>query len=43
VVSLRLQEWKGKTMKAYLYRSVFGSIIYNIWRNRNASKHGNNS
>jgi len=42
VVSLGLQEWMGKTMKAYLCWSVFGSTIYNIWRNRNALRHGNN-
>jgi hypothetical protein len=29
-------------MKAYIYRLVFGSSIYNIWRTRNALRHGNN-
>jgi hypothetical protein len=42
VVFLGLKEWKGKTMKAYLCRLVFASIIYNIWRNRNALRHNNN-
>jgi hypothetical protein len=31
VVSLGLEEWKGKIMKAYLCRLVFVSTIYNIW------------
>jgi hypothetical protein len=42
VVSLGLKEWRGKTMKAYICRLVFGSSIYNIWRTRNALRHGNN-
>jgi hypothetical protein len=35
-------EWKGKTMKAYFWRLVFGSTIYNIWKNKNALRQGNN-
>jgi hypothetical protein len=42
VVSLGLEEWNGKTMKVYLWRLVFASTIYNIWRNRNALRHNNN-
>jgi hypothetical protein len=42
VVSLGLHEWKGKTIKAYICRLVFDSSIYNIWRTRNALRHGNN-
>ncbi|KAK1557847.1 hypothetical protein Q3G72_032983 [Acer saccharum] len=42
VVSFGLEEWRGKTMKAYLYRLVFASTIYNIRRNRNALRHNNN-
>jgi hypothetical protein len=42
VVFLGLEEWKGKTMKAYLCRLVFASTIYNIWRNQNALIHNNN-
>jgi hypothetical protein len=34
-------EWRGKTMKAYYCRLVFGSTIYNIWKNKNALRHGN--
>jgi hypothetical protein len=37
-----LQQWRGKTMKAYFCRLVFGSTIYNIWKNKNALRHGNN-
>jgi hypothetical protein len=42
LISLGLKEWRGKTMKTRLCRLVFGSIIYNIWRNRNTLRHGNN-
>jgi hypothetical protein len=42
VVFLGLEEWKGKTMKAYLCQLVFASTIYNIWRNCNALRHNNN-
>jgi hypothetical protein len=42
VVSLGLHEWKGKITKAYICRLVFNYSIYNIWRTRNALKHGNN-
>jgi hypothetical protein len=42
VVSFGLEEWRGKTMKAYLCRLVFVSTIYNIWRNCNALRHDNN-
>lgn len=42
VVSLGFQKWRSKTTKAYLCRLVFGSTIYNIWRNRNTLKHENN-
>jgi hypothetical protein len=42
VASLRLEEWKGKTMNAYLCRLVFASTIYNIWKDRNALRHNNN-
>jgi hypothetical protein len=34
-------EWRGKTMKDYFCRLVFGSTIYNIWKNKNALRHGN--
>jgi hypothetical protein len=42
VVFLGLEEWKGKTIEAYLYRLVFPSTIYNIWRNCNTLRHNNN-
>lgn len=42
VVSLGLNEWRGKTMKAYIGSLVLGSSIYNIWRTGNALRHGNN-
>jgi hypothetical protein len=42
VVSLGLNEWRGKTMKAYICWLVFGSSIYTIWRTRNALRLGNN-
>jgi hypothetical protein len=29
-------------MKAYFCRLVFGSTIYNIWKNKNGLRHGNN-
>jgi hypothetical protein len=40
VVFMGLQQWGGKTMKAYFCRLVFGSTIYNIWKNKNALRHG---
>jgi hypothetical protein len=30
-------------MKAYIFRVVFDSSVYNIWRTRNALRHENNS
>jgi hypothetical protein len=42
VVSFGLEEWRWKTLNAYLCRLVFASTIYNTWRNRKALKHNNN-
>lgn len=41
VVALKLQCWKEKTMKAYLCCLVLDSVVYNIWRNRNAFQNDN--
>jgi hypothetical protein len=31
-----MQSWKDAQLKAYLCRLMFGSVVYNFWRNRNA-------
>jgi len=40
VISKILQQWRKKSLNVNVCRLVFGSTMYNIWRNRNEIKHG---
>jgi hypothetical protein len=42
VASLGSNEWREKSMIAYICRLVFGSSIYNIWRTKNTLRLDNN-
>jgi len=39
VVWLRVCDWKQKSLTANICRLVLSSTIYNMWRNRNETKH----
>jgi tryptophan synthase beta subunit len=40
VIAIGLQNWRKKTLLAYVCRLAFGATIYHIWRNRNEIRHG---
>lgn len=41
IVKLGEKDWKGKGLKAIIYKLVLSSTVYNIWRKRNNIKNGN--
>jgi hypothetical protein len=42
VLSVGIQQWCKKTLKANLCRLAFGATIYNLGKTRNAIRHGGN-
>jgi hypothetical protein len=39
VMQLGIKNWGNKALKGLVYKLVFGSVVYNLWRTRNEVKH----
>ncbi len=36
-----MKDWKGRGLKAVLFRLCFSATVYDLWQERNNIRHGN--